>query len=527
MPRRHVTIRLLALLVSLSSRLLVSSPARADTHLLTFAGGPNPESNQTSLEQNVLYFRRTLTVLGLAKVPHEEFFADAGQSPHAVQIHVNRSPGEELTDDLAAILNPDAERDIRFRAAAIPSLAGPATLDALARWFDTTGKNLPPHSRLVFYFTGHGGTVNMNMPGMGGGPAGRGARGGRRAAPVADPRVTTLLLWDSPDVTVTDFEKQLDKLDPTTDVTLLMVQCHSGGFANVLYDNANPKNGLARQPRCGFFASTADRPAAGCTPDIDREDYEEFSTGFFAALSGITRDGKKIARPDYDGDHQTSLADAFAFVVLTSNTIDTPITTSDQFLRDNSSLPANSRNGLLGKDAAYPDLLAAADPFHKAILEGLSQTLELTGDNRTDQARALLAQIEKDRAALDRQHTQLDRQFENARNQLRTALAARWPELAVPLHPEFEKILNAEAPAMHKYLESLRPWQTYQQLDTQLGALNDQDTALEKKSIKLLRLLYAADSVALAHNLQKSGKPEAQSLYTDLLARENRPLPTN
>jgi hypothetical protein len=77
---------------------------------------------------------------------------------------------------------------------------------------------------------------------------------------------------------------------------------------------------------------------------------------------------------------------------------------------------------------------------------------------------------------------------------------------------------------MQKYLESLRPFQTYTQLDAQLNTLYDQDTALEKKSVKAFRFLYTADSITLAHNLQQSANEQTKSLYTDLLTRENRPL---
>ncbi|HVX83636.1 MAG TPA: hypothetical protein VH253_02355 [Phycisphaerae bacterium] len=504
-----------------------TSTVRGESHFVTFAGGPAPESDQASLEQNVLYFRRTVEALGLGKVGHEEYFADAGQSRHAVEVHVVRTPAEQISDDMAAVLNPDTERDVQFRPAAIPGLKGPATADALARWFDTTGKALPAHAHLLFYFTGHGGTVDVAPAGggRGGGMAGMGARGrARRAAPVQDPRNTTMLLWHSPDVTVKDFEKQLDKLDPTVDVTLLMVECHSGGFANTLYTDADPKNGLAKQVRCGFFASTADRLAAGCTADIDREDYEEFSTGFFAALSGITRDGKHIQKPDYDHDGVTSLADAFAYVVITSNTIDTPMTTGDQFLRDNSRIPDTGEGELLGRNPSYADLLAASDAFHKAMLEGLSQTLQLSGDNRVIQARALVERFNNERVTLERQAGPLQRQLDQVRGRLRDQVTERWPELGIPLHPDTEKILTEEGPAIQKFLEGRPAWQIYTDLSKQLDDLDAKDDELERQGVKAFRFVYQAESAILAHNLEAGGDETAKAFYADLLARENRPL---
>ena len=50
-----------------------------------------------------------------------------------------------------------------------------------------------------------------------------------------------------------------------------------------------------------FFATKHDRVAAGCTPDIREENYQEYSTRFWEDY-GESRIGKQIKRPDYDGD---------------------------------------------------------------------------------------------------------------------------------------------------------------------------------------------------------------------------------
>ena len=50
-------------------------------------------------------------------------------------------------------------------------------------------------------------------------------------------------------------------------------------------------------PRKSWLSLTVhDRPAAGCTPDINEANYAEYSSYFIAALSGIDRLGQTIDR---------------------------------------------------------------------------------------------------------------------------------------------------------------------------------------------------------------------------------------
>src|SRR5207247_1966972 len=91
--------------------------------------------------------------------------------------------------------------------------------------------------------------------------------------------------------------------------------------------------------RCGFFATTHDRMAAGCTADVMEESYQDYSTYFFAALDGKTRTGERVTGCDYDGDGVVSWEEAHAYALLTSDTVDISMMTSDNFLRMYSKLP--------------------------------------------------------------------------------------------------------------------------------------------------------------------------------------------
>ena len=57
----------------------------------------------------------------------------------------------------------------------------------------------------------------------------------------------------------------LATLDPGVRVVALMSQCYSGGFAELA--NARSTGELPDGSTCGYFSSTADRPAYGCYPE--------------------------------------------------------------------------------------------------------------------------------------------------------------------------------------------------------------------------------------------------------------------
>ena len=88
-----------------------------------------------------------------------------------------------------------------------------------------------------------------------------------------------------------EFSDWLSDFRPDVNVVLVMVQCHSGGFAHTIFEQANASQALALHARCGFFSQVHDRAAAGCTPDVDEADYQEYSSFFWAALAGRTRAG--------------------------------------------------------------------------------------------------------------------------------------------------------------------------------------------------------------------------------------------
>ena len=134
-------------------------------------------------------------------------------------------------------------------------------------------------------------------------------------------------------LSVRTLASQIKTLSESTPVTLVMVECFSGSFGNLLFQNGDPNAPLIHRDLCGFFASISARPAAGCTPEINEADYRDFTGYFFAALSGRSRLGQPVTGADYNHDGKIGMDEAFAYTLIHDDSIDTPVCTSDVFLR--------------------------------------------------------------------------------------------------------------------------------------------------------------------------------------------------
>ena len=53
-----------------------------------------------------------------------------------------------------------------------------------------------------------------------------------------------MYLWQDKNLRVSEFVKELDKLPTEVPVTVVMVQCYSGGFANIIFNEGDANKGL-------------------------------------------------------------------------------------------------------------------------------------------------------------------------------------------------------------------------------------------------------------------------------------------
>lgn len=266
--------------------------SKNNLNFLVLAGGGAPDHNEIALEKNVLYFQRTLKELGYNQSRASVYFA-------------NGNDGE------ATIRYIDDTGNEKFKVPAIPELKGASTLSNLESWVQQASKT--PTQPILMYFTGHG------IPNE------------------KDLNNNSLTLWNRQSMSVKQFSTMLDKMPQETPVAVVMAQCFSGSFANFIYTGGDPKRPVALQTRCGFFATIKTLPSVGCTPLVNEADYKDYSSSFFAGLSGKNRIGQPVASADYNKDNKVSYAEAHAFAKVDEQTMDLPISTSESWLQEKAS----------------------------------------------------------------------------------------------------------------------------------------------------------------------------------------------
>jgi hypothetical protein len=309
----------------IAAQQVYGSGVRAKTDFLAIGGGQSKESTEIALEKNMRYFQRTLKVLGYAPSQMTYLFA-SGRSGEVSVRYLDRQ-GQE-----------------RFKVAEVPYLAGGATWANIRAWFQQRNDRSNP---LFVYFTGHG-LKNR-----------------------ANPDNNTFTVWQESPVSVQQFARQLDGMTGRPPVTVMMAQCYGGSFANIIYQDGNPNNPVAAQERCGFFGTTRERVSVGCTPEVDEADYRDYSSSFWAGLSGRDRLGRPVPSADFNGDGRVSYAEAHAFAKVDNATTDVPVSTSEIWLQRQAD--ATLRQQV--RQQPIQKYLLMANPSQKYSLQGLVKFL--------------------------------------------------------------------------------------------------------------------------------------------------------
>jgi thiol-disulfide isomerase/thioredoxin len=260
------------------------------THALLINGGGTPRIN---FQSHFLHIERIYGQLRDAGMPENQIsiFSADGSDPEP-DLAIREMQNES---NFWLLAGTRLERVLRPRINYINSELPGATLQAatrdnLQRWFEKAADSLGEGDALLIYVTDHG-TLNKE-----------------------DPDNNRITLWgDGENIDVAEFQGLVNLLHPSVRVILLMSQCFSGSFANLIFRQAGDE--LPRPNLGGFFSSTADRPAYGCY----RENRGKYNLGhsfrFFDAL-----------------EHGGSFSDAHKEVLVTDRTPDVPLRASDFYL---------------------------------------------------------------------------------------------------------------------------------------------------------------------------------------------------
>lgn len=250
-------------------------------------GGGSAERNYQS---HVLHLRELIELLEVRGVPRG-------------RITVFASDGADATPDLA-VLEHAAEDDfwliegLWVGRLLVPEVSlidtriegveiRPARAGAIEQWLASISERLVPGDRLLFYVTDHG----WKNP--------------------EDLRNNGIVLWGER-MLVSELRDALSGLPHGVRAVMVMSQCFSGSFANVIYGA-----GIEIGSVCGYFSTIASRFAYGCYAENRGRDNVGHGFWFIEGL----RDSR-----DLDEAHTT--------VLLNDRTPDVPLRTSDVYAAD-------------------------------------------------------------------------------------------------------------------------------------------------------------------------------------------------
>lgn len=483
----------------------VPSATLARDFFLTIGGGYKPSANQASLENNVMFLRQVLREQQLDHRPHDVYFSDGHAPGHDLQV-VDRDSVPKANRLMAEFFGSEKGLGLSYRNHHLTDVRGGNKPEYIRSWFDNVGSTMRSRDRLFLYVTAHG----------------------RKSKQRGNPHNTTIATWNDTSIPMTELVGMLDQLPKGVEVVAIMVQCHSGGFARFIFNAGDPNQGLSQQRRVGFFATVHDRAAAGCTPEINKVSYVEYSTYFWAALAGHDRAGNVVDISDYNRDGVVSFDEAHAYTVLTANTIDLPVKTSEEFLRVNSEFgegdSASGVSTLLHNHESYALLMKYASHSQRAILDGLSEQLELAGDSRVAAARRSLARsrsVKKDGYRNRHQSSNARRHKDRLRREIASDLKRRWPELTNTINPVCVELLTTRSGEFVEAIEGHPDYGRYRKL-TDKPSPN-----IRNLRVKYERFLRIADNVALAENLRRMNDSEGLADFEAIVQAEAGTLSEN
>lgn len=438
---------------------------------LALGGGPTPESNEVSLEQDIELVQRALPAPGLV------LFA-GGTSSSSVRELDPVAKGDAVRTALGDLFAPRAGRQSRYR---MPSFSAErATLENVeARLSAALADGNTP---LLVYIAAHGDQGS-------------------------EPKSNTVALWGGRSLSVTRLSELHEQHQRP--LRLVATSCFSGGFAELAFEHADAAaHHPSRVPRCGLFAGTADRETSGCDPNPNRRAQESYGLHLVHALSGTRRDGSPLPGElaDFDHDGAIGLLDAHTWARIEAVSFDVPTTTSERWLRSAEPGSAAIDERLLPEEAAVVERLGAA----------LRLSSEAAVRQRWAELDRLLAGL--DAAIATGEDGLADRVADEA-----TLLLEQWPVLDDPFHPEFEETFAQNRSAIESALWSSPEARARADAQASLRALYERLDRLAVDEARVLRLLRAYETLHKAAALMKRGGPAARYYSTLLDCERARP----
>jgi len=481
-------------LILLGGALLVVA-AHADDRIWIIGGGPDPEYSQAQIENNVIWAQKVIGAMPGRHVVRVYFGSGAGDNK---DVREWSAPAESAASMqvLARVFDTYMANGDHYRHNRVPRIAGSTEAGRLKEQLGRDFRKIHRGDRVLIIFNGHGGYARRDTAG------------------------NVLELWNDTSLTVRDVAALLAGIDPSVPVRFVFTQCYSGGFARLMYRDVRPSGALARYRRCGFMAVAEDRTAEGCSAGVDIGDYRDYSTYFFAALAGRTRDGKPLPNnPDLNGDGTVSLYEAHLYSVRNAHSTDIPRSTSEEYLER--WLPWYLRWTL-----AYDSAPRSPDNPYWALLDQLAHAAGLGPDRARWDAEMHEREQEYRRRGgkVAAEQAMLARRITARQAAIRGDMAWRWPEVEQPYTEAYRRFIDHDLGAAQDFILRDPRYAVLAEEEQRYAQLDDEGLADARNKAEMQKIGHIERLARLRDRFAAAAGSAAKSAYASLLACEQQGL---
>ncbi len=461
-----------------------ANPALADEAII-IGGGYSLQSSQGQIELNVQYARDTLTDKGLKVTT---FFTDGGAPGNDVFIQ-HQAPLDTTFEPLSRVFGDHLEQNREYRDNQIDGLAGSTKreelLPALNNLLSTANEPI------WMIYNGHGNQGKSNSDQV------------------------TLELWDKTRITAKELRTELKASKQP--IRYAFTQCYSGGFHALAYEESGKSLKPATPQRCGFTAVSPFSLAEGCSASINTGDYRDYTTHFFAALSGYERDGSIIvSEPDTNEDGQVSPREAHMYTLLNANSTDISWSTSEDFLD-------RWEPWYLKWTPGIKDL--PSNEYAKLFRELATLAEVSLKENSVRTIRDELSALQSERAVMSNAYYETAQKVKKTQQVIAEEIIAQWPEILGPYTKAYQTL--AANGTLEEISTNIKAHEAYPSLLDNQNTLLAMETAqltVDRKAIQLQKLLHVRRIATLKQRLLEFGSETDINTYNGFVQCEEQPM---
>lgn len=470
---------------------LACGTAFATDHVWVVGGGPTLAESQAQIEFNVKWMLNILREPAGARHLHV-YFTDGLAPGKDVRLWSPLPDTKVNLQPLARAFGAEALNGERYRNNNVAGVDGSTQAARLTSKLTQEFSALRPGDRALFIYNGHG------------------------SYDEADRANNALRLWGDTRMSVYDLYRLMALIPPSVPVRFLFAQCFSGAFERLVHPDAADVLALDEGNRCGFFSEADDREAEGCSASINTDDYRDYTTYFFAALSGRTRNQVPIGTvPDWDEDGVLSLYDAHLYTLATAYNADLPRSTSEVFLERWQ--PWYLR---------WSPTRAETDNPYSRIAAQVATALGLTGeaDGILTEARRRRAHDQQELQEQQREHASLRDEIKELQSSLQRRVGARWPETLHPYTKNFLEFLTRDLDAAQDFLIADPTFRALSEKQDRYFQLDVEMLDTERRLTQLDKLVRLRRLARLRDQFERFASAADRRAYQRLLACEQQPL---